>query len=74
MPAPSTGNQQPEAQRRHRHRGSGKSQALQTDMIVRHALIGVGGRRARIALQMHMNMRQRVNSATGLAEEQEEAE
>ncbi|MFJ1260937.1 hypothetical protein [Cupriavidus sp. CuC1] len=43
-------------------------------MIVRHALIGVGGRRARIALQMHMNMRQRVNSATGLAEEQEEAE
>ncbi len=43
-------------------------------MIARHALIGVGGRRARIALQMHMNMRQRVNSATGLPEEQEEAE
>lgn len=43
-------------------------------MIARPALIGGGGRRARIVLQMHMNMRQRVSSATGLPEEQEEAE
>lgn len=74
VPAPRTSNQQPEAQRRHGHSGSGKSQALQADRIARPALIGVGGRGTRIALQMHMNMRQRVNSATGLPEEQEEAE